>query len=89
MDFSSSIFQKLSQKIPTETIVRDFLMEYLDKQHKIVLERKQIVINKNILNFKVSTIVKTKLQPLQKKILEDVNEFLKERGIQISIKKII
>jgi hypothetical protein len=89
MDFSSSLFQKISQKIPTETIVRDFLLEYLQNMFSIELDRKQIMVSKNTLEFKVPTVLKTKLKPLHATILENLNEYLKEKRVPVVMKRIM
>ena len=87
-DFSL-LFQKLLKAVPIETIVRDFLMEYLKNNHSIDLDRKNIQIQKSTVILTISPIIKAKLQPYKLILLEDLNNYLKEKGIQTTIKSII
>ncbi len=87
--FSSSIFQKLMIKIPIETIVRDFVLEYFSQKHGIVIDRKQIHLRKDIIEIRISPIIKSKLNPHTRDCIEKLNEFLLEKGLQLTIKKVL
>lgn len=87
-DFSL-LFQKLLKAVPIETIVRDFLMEYLKNNHSIDLHRNVIQIQKNNIILNISPIIKTKLNPHKSAIIEDLNTYLKEKGINKTFKSIM
>ncbi len=87
-DFSL-LFQKLLKAVPIETIVRDFLLEYFKKHHSIDLDRNVIIIQKNNIILNISPIIKTKLNPYKSTIIEDLNTYLKEKGINKTFKSII
>ena len=87
-DFSL-LFQKLLKAVPIETIVRDFLLEYFKKHHSIDLDRNVIIIQKNNIVLNISPIIKTKLNPHKSIIMEDLNTYLKEKGINKTFKSIM
>lgn len=87
-DFSL-LFQKLLKAVPIETVVRDFLVEYLKKNHLIDLNRNIIIIQKNNIILNISPIIKTKLNPYKSTIIEDLNTYLKEKGINKIFKSIM
>ena len=87
-DFSL-LFQKLLKAVPIETVVRDFLVEYLKKNHLIDLDRKIIILQKNNIILNISPIIKTKLNPYKSIIMEDLNTYLKEKGINKTFKSIM
>lgn len=87
-DFSL-LFQKLLKSIPIETIVRDFLLEYLKNNHNINLDRDVIQIQKNNIILNISPIIKTKLQPFKSIIINDLNNHLKEKEINRTFKSIL
>lgn len=87
-DFSL-LFQKFLKAVPLETVIRDFLVEYLSKNHSIDLERNVIQIQKNNIFLNISPIIKAKLQPYKSVILEDINTYLQEKGIKTTIKSIM
>jgi hypothetical protein len=87
-DFSL-LFQKLLKNIPTETLIRDFLLKYLKNNFNIIINRKHIQVQKNNIIFNISPIIKSKLFPYSEQILEDLNNYLKENNIQMIIKNII
>ena len=88
MDFSH-IFQKLLKHIPLETLIRDFLLEYLKKNHNMNIDRKCIQIQKTNLILSVSPIIKSKLFPHKEQILEDLNKYLRENKVKVVIKNIM
>jgi hypothetical protein len=75
--------------IPPETVVRDFLLQYLEKNHNVVLERKCIILKKNTLSFTISPIIKSKLLFHHEQIILETNTYLQEKNIQLTIKQII
>lgn len=87
-DFSL-LFQKLLKAVPIETVVRDFLVEYLKKNHLIDLDRNIIILQKNNIILNISPIIKTKLNPYKSNIMEDLNTYLKEKGINKTFKSIM
>lgn len=87
-DFSL-LFQKFLKAVPIETVVRDFLMEYLKNNHSIDLHRNVIQIQKNNIILNISPIIKTKLNPHKSAIMEDLNTYLKEKGINKTFKSIM
>ena len=87
-DFSL-LFQKFLKAVPIETIVRDFLLEYLKNNYAIELDRNVIQLQKNNIILNISPIIKTKLNPYILIIIEDLNLYLKEKGINKTFKSII
>ena len=87
-DFSL-ILKKLIKNIPTETLVRDFLLEYLKKNHTITIDRKHVQVQKNNIVLNISPIIKSKLFPHREQILEDLNSYLKEKEVRLIIKRIM
>jgi len=87
-DFSL-LFQKFLKAVPIETVVRDFLMEYLKNNHSIDLHRNVIQIQKNNIILNISPIIKTKLNPHKSIIVEDLNAYLKKKGINKTFKSIM
>lgn len=77
------------KNVPIETLVRDYLLEYLKKNHNITIDRKCIQIQKTNLILSVSPIIKSKLFPHKEQILGDLNKYLKENKVQMVIKKIM
>ncbi len=87
-DFSL-LFQKFLKSVPLETVVRDFLLEYLKNNYSIELERNVIQIQKSNIILSISPIIKSKLQPYNSIILEDINTYLKKKRIKKTIQSII
>ncbi len=87
-DFSL-LLQKLIKNVPLETVVRDFLIEYLKKNYNITIDRKCIQIQKTNLCLSVSPIIKSKLFPHKEQVLEDLNKYLKENNVKVVIKNIM
>lgn len=87
-DFSL-LFQKFLKNIPTETLIRDFLLEYLKKNHNIIIDRKYIQVQKNNIILNISPIIKSKLFPYREQILVDLNIYLKEKEVKLVIKNIL
>lgn len=87
-DFSL-LLQKLIKNVPPETVVRDFLIEYLKKNYNITIDRKCIQIQKTNLCLSVSPIIKSKLFPHKEQILGDLNAYLKEKDVKLYIKNIM
>jgi hypothetical protein len=85
----SPLLQSLLKNIPTETVIRDFLIEYLQKNHTMVIKRTDIHVQKNTIKLVVSPIIKTKLLPHKEKILNDLNDYLKEKDAKMVIKNIM
>lgn len=79
-DFSL-LFQKFLKSVPLETVVRDFLLEYLKNNYSIELERNVIQIQKSNIILSISPIIKSKLQPYKSIIINDLNNHLKEKEI--------
>lgn len=77
------------KNVPVETLVRDFLLEYLKKNHNITIDRKCIQIQKTNLVLSVSPIIKSKLFPHKEQVLEDLNKYLKENNVKVVIKNIM
>lgn len=88
MDISSRL-QQLLQHTPPETQVRDFLMNYLENQHNIVLQRNMIEFHTTTIRFICSPIIKSQLKNHYSEIQEIVNNFLQEKNISRVVKKII
>jgi len=84
----SELLQKVTIAIPTETNVRNFLVEYLKENCNITIDRKQIHLKKNTVELKIPPTAKAKFNPHCDECLEKLNEHLKEKGLQIVIKKI-
>ena len=87
-DFSL-LFQKFLKNIPTETLIRDFLIEYLNKNYTITIDRKYIQVQKNNIMLNISPIIKSKLFPYREQILEDLNSYLKEKEVKLVVKNIM
>ena len=87
-DFSL-LFQKFLKAVPIETIVRDFLLEYFKNNYLIDLDRNVIQIQKNNIILNISPIIKTKLNPYKSIIVEDLNAYLKKKGINKTFKSIM
>lgn len=87
-DFSL-LLQKLMKNVPIETLVRDYLLEYLKKNHNITIDRKYIQVQKNNIVLNISPIIKSKLFPHKEQVLEDLNEYLKEKEVELIIKNIL
>lgn len=85
----SDLLLIISKKIPTETIVRDFLLEYLKKNHTITIDRKCIQVQKNKIVLNVSPIIKSRLTPYKQQVLNELNNYLKEKEIQTSFKNML
>ena len=89
MNSFSNFLKKIITVITTETVVRDFIMNYLKQELSITIDRKVIHLKKNTIEFKISPIIKSKILPHKEKILKQINNYLKEKEIQLIIKKII
>ena len=87
-DFSL-LFQKFLKAVPIETVVRDFLLEYLKNNYSVELDRNVIQIQKNNIILNISPIIKTKLNPYKSTIVEYLNNYLKEKGINKTFKSIM
>ncbi len=85
----SDLLSIISKKIPTETIVRDFLIQYLKEKHNIQIDRKNIHLSNNTIQLRVSPIIKAKLNPYKATLLEDLNIYLQEKEIKDVIKNIV
>jgi hypothetical protein len=85
----SDLLLIISKKIPTETIVRDFLIQYLKEKHDIQIDRKNIHLSKNTVQLRVSPIIKAKLNPYKTTLIEDLNIYLQEKEIKDVIKNIL
>ena len=77
------------KNVPIETLVRDYLLEYLKKNHNITIDRKYIQVQKNNIVLNISPIIKSKLFPHKEQVLEDLNEYLKEKEVELIIKNIL
>ncbi len=86
-DFSL-LFQKFLKAVPIETVVRDFLLEYLKNNYSVELDRNVIQIQKNNIILNISPIIKTKLNPYKTTLIEDLNIYLQEKEIKDVIKNI-
>ncbi len=79
----------IARGIPTETRVRDFMMNYLQETCAISINRKEIILSKNTVKLNVSPIIRAKFAPYNELCLEELNKHLKENGIKLVIKRII
>jgi len=89
MQHFSSLLPHILKSIPTETLVRDFIMKQVQEKLNITLKRKEIQLKKNILCLEISPIIKSRLIHLYPEIQIELNEFLQEKKVQLTIKKII
>jgi hypothetical protein len=55
----------------------------------MVIKRTDIHVQKNTIKLVVSPIIKTKLLPHKEKILNDLNDYLKEKDAKMVIKNIM
>lgn len=83
------LLPNITKKLPTETAVRDFVMQYLKETCDIEIDRKCIHLGTNKIELRVSPIIKAKFKAHCADCLEKLNEYLKEKGIQVTIKRII
>lgn len=88
MQFSFSI-QSLLQKLPPETIIRNFLIDYFQKHLKITIDRTMIHVQKNSVLLMISPVIRAKFIYIQENCKDELNQYLQEKGIQIKIKSVI
>lgn len=79
----------VARGIPTETRVRDFMMKYLQESCSIEIDRKDIILSKNMIQLRVSPIVRAKFVPHNELCLEELNKHLKENRTKLVIKRIM
>jgi hypothetical protein len=79
----------IARGIPTETRVRDFIMNYLQETCLISIDRKEIILSKNTVQLNISPIIRAKFAPYNELCLEELNKHLKENGIKLVIKRIM
>ena len=79
----------IARGIPTETRVRDFMMNYLQETCLISIDRKEIILSKNTVQLNISPIIRAKFAPYNELCLEELNKHLKENGIKLVIKRIM
>jgi hypothetical protein len=79
----------VARGIPTETRVRDFMMKYLQESCNIYIDRKNIILTKNMIQLHVSPIIRAKFSAQCENCLLDLNNHLKEHGMKLVIKRII
>lgn len=85
----SHFLQSVMQKMPPETVIRDYIVRFLQEKG-VEIDRKTIQIQKNNLVFiDVSPIIKAKVVPLYPDLLTGLQEYLQEKEVKITIKKII
>jgi hypothetical protein len=85
----SPLLQSLLKNIPTETIIRDFLTQYLQENYTMVIKRTDIHVQKNTIKLVISPIIKTKLLPHKEKILNDLNCYLEEKEVKLVVENIM
>ncbi len=79
----------VARGIPTETRVRDFLMKYLKENCSIEIDRKDIILTKNMIQLHVSPIIRAKFSAQCEPCMDDLNKHLKEHGMKLVIKRIM
>lgn len=77
------------QSVPTETIVRDFLVEYLKRVCGITIDRNCINLKNTTVELRVSPIIHAKFNPHRELCIEKLNEYLKEKEVKLVIKRIM
>lgn len=85
----SELLSIVSKKIPIETIIRDFMINFLKETCAISIDRKEIILSKNTIQLNISPIIRAKFAPYNELCLEELNKHLKENGIKLVIKRII
>ena len=78
-----------AKKIPTETIIRDFMINFLKETCEIEIDRKYIILSKNMIQLQISPIIRSKFVPYQDICLSELNKYLKEQGVKLVIKRIM
>jgi hypothetical protein len=78
MQHFGSFLSKLESFLPLETKVRMILIPFLEQQYKILIARKNIMVQKNSIFFDVEPVVRARI--LQKK--EALLKELQKNGIQ-------
>ena len=78
-----------AKKIPTETIIRDFMINFLKETCEIEIDRKYIILSKNMIQLQISPIIRSKFVPYQDICLSELNKHLKEQGVKLVIKRIM
>ncbi len=85
----SELLSIVSKKIPTETIIRDFMINFLKETCEIEIDRKHIILSKNMIQLQISPIIRSKFVPYQDICLSELNKYLKEQGVKLVIKRIM
>lgn len=75
-----------AKKIPTETLIRDFVCDFFKKNQNITLDRKDIHVQKNSIDLRISPIIRAKLAPYTAECVEQLNLHLKEKKSNLTIK---
>lgn len=85
----SDFLQSVLKKLPPETVIRNFIVSYLQNKG-VKIERKNVQVQKNNLIFlDISPIIKARVNPLYTELLIDLQNHLNEKELDIKIKKII
>lgn len=85
----SDFLQSVLKKLPPETVIRNFIVSYLQNKG-VKIERKNVQVQKNNLIFlDISPIIKARVNPLYTELLTDLQNHLNEKELDIKIKKII
>jgi hypothetical protein len=79
----------IARGIPTETRVRDFIMNYLQETCAISIDRKEIILSKNTVQLNVSPIIRAKFAPYNELCLKELNKHLKDNKVNLVIKRIM
>lgn len=85
----ADLFKNVLKNIPTETLIRDFVLENLKEKYNVEIDRKTIQLQKNAIILNVPPIIKSKIFSHKEKIIEDLNEYLQEKEVKLSIKNVI
>lgn len=85
----SELLSIVSKKIPTETVIRDFMIRFLKETCEIEIDRKYIILSKNMIQLQVSPIIRAKFVSYQDICLSELNKHLKEQGVKLVIKRIM
>jgi hypothetical protein len=85
----SDFLQSVLKKLPPETVIRNFIVSYLQNKG-VKIERKNVQVQKNNLIFlDISPIIKARVNPLYTELLTDLQNHLNEKELDIKIKKIL
>lgn len=84
----SRFLENLLQKLPPETIIRDYIVQFLQEKG-VHIDRKSIQVQKNNLIFlDISPITKSRIIPYFPELLTGINTTLQEKFVGLVIKKI-